>query len=55
MFYDKHHSDMDALQYVHVDVPSRYLFQQMFYDKHHSDMDAPQYEHVDVPSGPAVA
>jgi len=39
---------MDAPQYVHVDVPSSYLFPWMFYRKHHSDMDAPQYVHVHV-------
>jgi hypothetical protein len=51
MFYYKHHIDMDAPQYVHVDVPSGYLYGRMFYYIHHSDMDAPQYVHVDGPSG----
>jgi hypothetical protein len=50
MSYCTHHSDMDAPQYVQVDVPSGYLYAGMFYYIHHSDMDAPQYVHVDVPS-----
>jgi len=50
MFYYTHHTDMDALQYVHVDVTSAYFFQWKFYHTPHSDMDAPQYVHVDVPS-----
>ena len=51
MFYYTHHSNMDAPQYVHVDVPAGYFFDRMFYYTHHSDMDAPQYVHVDVPVG----
>jgi hypothetical protein len=39
---------MDAPQYVHVDVPSGYLFGWMFYYTHHSDMDTLQYVNVDV-------
>jgi hypothetical protein len=36
-----HHSNMDAPQYVQVDVPSEYIYPWMFYYTHHSDMDAP--------------
>jgi len=42
MFYYTHHSDMDAPQYVHVDVSSDYFCQRMFYYTHHSDMYIPQ-------------
>ena len=42
MFYNKHHSDMDAPQNVHFDVPSDYYCQCMFYYTHHSDMYIPQ-------------
>jgi hypothetical protein len=48
MSFCTHHSDMDAPQYVHVDVFSDFAVAWMFYYKHHSDMDAPQYVHVDV-------
>jgi len=48
--YCKHHSDMDAPQYVHADELSDYLCYWMFYYTHHMNMDAPQYVHVDVPS-----
>jgi hypothetical protein len=51
MSYCTHHSDMDARQYVQVDVPAHYLRVWMFYYKHHSDMDVPQYVDADVPSG----
>jgi hypothetical protein len=50
MFYYKHHSDMDAPLYVHVDVPSEYPASRMFYDTHHSYMDAPWYVQVDETS-----
>jgi hypothetical protein len=46
-----HHSDVDAPQYVHVDVSSAYPFDQMFDYTHHSHKDALQYVHADVPSG----
>jgi hypothetical protein len=46
---------MDAPHYVHADVPSDYLLEQMFYYTHHSDMDALQYVNVDVISGAAIA
>jgi hypothetical protein len=49
MFYHTHHSDMDAPQYVYVDVPSDYLRLWMFYYTLHIDMDTPCYVHVDVP------
>jgi hypothetical protein len=48
MFYYTTHSDMDARQYVHVDVSSDDIAQWMFYYIYHSEMDAPQYVHVDV-------
>jgi hypothetical protein len=51
MSYYIHHSDMDAPQYVHADVPSVYLCYWMFYYTHHSDMDAPHYVLADVTSG----
>ena len=51
MFYYTTHSDMDARQYVHVDVPSEFSASWMFYYTYHSDMDAPQYVNSDVPSG----
>jgi hypothetical protein len=41
---------MDALQYVHADVPSGVAFAWMFYYTHHSHMDALQYVYGDVPS-----
>jgi hypothetical protein len=50
MFYCTKNSDMDAPQYVHVDVTSGHTYDRMFYCTHHSDMDARQYVHVDVPS-----
>jgi len=50
MSYCIHHSKMDAPQYVHVDIPSVYMFYWMFYYTLHIDMDAPQYVHADVPS-----
>jgi len=43
MFYYKHHSDMDAPQYVYADVPSDLEVDWMFYYTHHSDMNVPQY------------
>ena len=46
--YYTHHSDMDAPQYVHVDVPSDIEVVWMFYYKHHSNMDAPHCVHEDV-------
>jgi hypothetical protein len=51
MFYYTTHSDMDAPQYVHVDVSSEFSVSGMFYYIYHSDMDAPQYVKSDVPSG----
>ena len=55
MIYYKHHSDMDARQYVHIDVPSDYLHLCMLYYTLHIDKDAPQYVHVDVPSDVPLA
>jgi len=55
MFYYTYHSDMDAPQYVHFDVPSDYFCLCKFYYTRHSDVDAPQYVHVDVPSDVPVA
>ena len=49
MFYYTHHSDMDAPQYVHVDVPSDVPVAWMFYDTYHSNVDASQYEYIHVP------
>jgi len=48
--YFTHPSDMDAPQYIHVDVPSDSLCHWTFYYTQHSSMDAPQYVQVDVPS-----
>ena len=45
-----YHSDMDAPQYVHVDVPSDYQWPWMFYYTHHNNMDASHYVHVYVTS-----
>jgi hypothetical protein len=50
MFYYTRHSDTDAPQYVHADVPSEYPVSQKFYYTHHSDTDVPQYVYADVPS-----
>jgi len=50
MFYDTNHSNMDATQYVHVDVLSDVAAAWMFYYTHHSNTDVPQYVHADVPS-----
>ena len=50
MLYCTHQSDMDAPDYVHVDVHSDYFCHWMFYYTYHSYMDAPQYVHADVPS-----
>ena len=55
MSYYTHHSDTNAPQYVHVDVPSDDAVAWMFYYKHHSNMDSHQCVHVDVPSDVAVA
>jgi len=55
MSYDKHHSDMDAPQYVNVYVPSGPSVAWTSYYTHRSNMDAPQYVHVDVLSDAAVA
>jgi len=46
---------MDALQYVHVDVPAENLCEWMPYYTHHSDTDVPQYVPIDVTLGAAVA
>jgi hypothetical protein len=43
MFYYTHHSDMEDPQYVHVDVPSDYMFNWMYHYTHHRDMHIPQY------------
>ena len=50
MFYYAHHSDMDAPQYVLVDVSPDFLSYCKFYYTYHRDMDVLQYVHVDVPS-----
>jgi len=50
MPYFTHHSDMDAPQYVHVDVPSDSLCPWTFYYTYHSHMDATQYVLVDEQS-----
>ena len=46
--YYMHHSYMDALQYVYVDVLSSYFWYWMFYYTPHSYMGAHQYVYVDV-------
>ena len=46
----QHHKDVDAPEYVYVDVRSDYFCYWMFYYTHHNNMDAPQYVHVDVTS-----
>jgi hypothetical protein len=43
MFYCTHHSNKDAPQYVHVDVPSDYLRYWIFYYTQYSNMYVPQY------------
>jgi hypothetical protein len=55
MFYYRHHTDTDALQYVRGDVPLKNSVPQTFYYTHHSDMDAAQYVQADVSSGAVVA
>ena len=50
MFYYRYQKDMDATQYVHVHVPSEFLFDGKCYYTHHSDTAAPQYVHADEPS-----
>ena len=50
MSYYTHHSDMDSLQCVRVDVTSDYFCHCMFYYRHHNGVDAHQYVHADVPS-----
>ena len=47
MSYFTHNSDMDAPQYVHVDVPSDSLCQWTFYYTYHSHIDATEYVRVD--------
>ena len=51
MFYYTTHSNMDAPQYVHVDVSSEFSIPWMFYYTYHSYMDAPQHVNYDVSSG----
>ena len=50
MFYYRQHRDMDATQYVQVDVYSGFLFYRKFYYTHHSEMYATQYVHGYVTS-----
>jgi hypothetical protein len=42
-FCYKHHSHMDAPQYVHIHVPSAYFCFWMFYYTLHNDTYVPQY------------
>jgi len=50
MSYFTHNSDMDAPQYVHVDVLSDSLCHWTFYYTYHSHMDATEYVLVDEQS-----
>ena len=43
MFYYTDHSNMEAPQHVHIDVPPDYMFYWMYYLAHHRDMYIPQY------------
>jgi len=51
MFYCNHHIDIDALQFVQVDIQSSYVWYWVSYCNEHSDMDAPECVHIYVTSG----
>jgi len=50
-----HHNDLDTPKYMHVQVPSGYLFHQMFYYTYCSIMDDPHYVQAHEPSNFPVA